>query len=40
MMEILEFVFRSGWHFAGSLVLLLAACHGVAEVVSAWRARP
>ncbi|MDB6174243.1 MAG: hypothetical protein JWL59_3554 [Chthoniobacteraceae bacterium] len=39
-MEILKFVFSSFWHFVGSVILLVIACHTVIIVAHAIFVRP
>lgn len=37
MLAILEFIFRSGWHFLGCVVLLIVVCEGISDIVQALR---
>jgi hypothetical protein len=37
MLEILQFIFQSFWTFAGTVVLLAVAVHGLAECIAAIR---
>ncbi len=36
-MSILEFIFQSGWHFMGTIVLIYCVLGGLAEIAEAWR---
>lgn len=37
MMEVLRFVFQSGWHFFGTLLLMAVFLNGIAEIVLAFK---
>lgn len=34
-MELLEFIFKSGWHFVGTVVLICIVSDGIVSVVRA-----